>query len=65
MATLPGLVVVTDLHHEKIAVAEARRLNIPIIGICDTNVDPTLVDFRFLQMMTLSNQSNSSLITLR
>jgi small subunit ribosomal protein S2 len=45
MATLPGLVVVTDLHHEKIAVAEARRLNIPIIGICDTNVDPTLVDF--------------------
>ncbi|MCK9182602.1 MAG: 30S ribosomal protein S2 [Fibrobacteraceae bacterium] len=45
MATLPGLVVVTDLHHEHIAVAEARRLNIPIIGICDTNVDPTLVDF--------------------
>jgi len=45
MATIPGLVVVTDLHHEKIAVAEARRLNIPIIGICDTNVDPTLVDF--------------------
>lgn len=45
MASLPGLIVVTDLHHEKIAVAEARRLNIPIIGICDTNVDPTLVTF--------------------
>lgn len=45
MATLPGLVVVTDLHHEHIAVAEARRLHIPIIGICDTNVDPTLVDY--------------------
>ncbi len=45
MKTLPGLVVVTDLHHEHIAVAEARRLHIPIIGICDTNVDPTLVDF--------------------
>lgn len=45
MVTLPGLIVVTDLHHEKIAVAEARRLRIPIIGICDTNVDPTLVDY--------------------
>ena len=29
----------------RIAVAEARRLHIPIIGICDTNVDPTLVDY--------------------
>ncbi|MDR1759406.1 MAG: 30S ribosomal protein S2 [Fibrobacter sp.] len=45
MVTLPGLIVVTDLQHEKIAVAEARRLHIPIIGICDTNVDPTLVDY--------------------
>ena len=45
MGGLPGLLVVTDLAHEKIAVAEARRLHIPIIGICDTNVDPTLVDF--------------------
>jgi len=45
MGGIPGLVVVTDLNHEKIAVAEARRLHIPIIGICDTNVDPTLVDF--------------------
>lgn len=45
MATLPGLVVVTDLNHEHIAVAEARRLRIPIIGICDTNVNPELVDF--------------------
>ena len=45
MVNLPGLIVVTDLAHEKIAVAEARRLHIPIIGICDTNVDPTLVDY--------------------
>ena len=45
MENLPGLLVVTDLAHEKIAVAEARRLHIPIIGICDTNVDPTLVDY--------------------
>ena len=45
MVNLPGLLVVTDLAHEKIAVGEARRLRIPIIGICDTNVDPTLVDY--------------------
>ncbi|MCF0216873.1 MAG: 30S ribosomal protein S2 [Fibrobacteraceae bacterium] len=45
MVNLPGLLVVTDLQHEKIAVAEARRLHIPIIGICDTNVDPNLVDY--------------------
>lgn len=45
MARLPGLVVVADLQHEHIAVAEARRLNIPIVGICDTNVNPELVDF--------------------
>jgi small subunit ribosomal protein S2 len=45
MATLPGLVVVTDLNHEHIAVAEARRLRIPIIGICDSNVNPEQVDF--------------------
>lgn len=45
MGGLPGLLVVTDLAHEKIAVAEARRLHIPIIGICDTNVDPILVDY--------------------
>lgn len=45
MARLPGLVVVSDLSHEHIAVAEARRLRIPLVGICDTNVNPELVDF--------------------
>lgn len=45
MGGLPSLVVVADLQHEHIAVAEARRLNIPIIGICDTNVNPELVNF--------------------
>jgi len=45
MGRLPSLVVVADLQHEHIAVAEARRLRIPIIGICDTNVNPELVDF--------------------
>jgi len=45
MSQLPGVIVITDLNHEHIAVAEARRLRIPIIGICDTNVNPELVQF--------------------
>lgn len=44
MKTHPGLVVITDIRHEHIAVAEARKLKIPIIAICDTNVNPELAD---------------------
>jgi small subunit ribosomal protein S2 len=45
MSQLPGVIVITDLNHEHIAVSEARRLRIPIIGICDTNVNPELVQY--------------------
>jgi small subunit ribosomal protein S2 len=45
MKTFPGLVVISDIRHEHIAVAEARRLKIPIIAICDTNVNPELVEY--------------------
>ncbi|MBU8934314.1 MAG: 30S ribosomal protein S2 [candidate division Zixibacteria bacterium] len=45
MNQLPGLVVVVDARKEQIAVAEARRLGIPIIGIVDTNADPDPIDF--------------------
>jgi len=45
MIHLPGLVIVVDAHKEQIAVAEASRLGIPIIGILDTNADPDLIDF--------------------
>lgn len=45
MRTLPGLVFVADAKTEQIALAEARRLNIPTIAIVDTNTDPNLVDF--------------------
>lgn len=45
MNFLPGLVIVVDAKKEKIAVAEARKLNIPIIGILDTNADPDPIDF--------------------
>lgn len=40
METLPKMVFVVDTRKERIAVAEARRLGIPIVGIIDTNCDP-------------------------
>jgi len=45
MGDLPGAVFVIDTKRETIAVAEARRLRIPIIGLVDTNCDPDEVDF--------------------
>lgn len=45
MNHLPGLVVVVDARKERIAVFEANKLGIPIIGILDTNADPDLIDF--------------------
>ena len=45
MAKLPGAVFVVDPKNEAIAVREARRLNIPIVAIVDTNCDPDDVDF--------------------
>lgn len=45
MSHLPGLMFVVDAKKEAIAVAEARRLNIPIIAIIDTNADPDPIDF--------------------
>ena len=45
MNFLPGLVFVVDAKKEKIAVAEASKLGIPIIGVIDTNADPDPIDF--------------------
>jgi len=45
MNVLPGLMIVVDSRKEKIAVAEASKLGIPIIGIVDTNADPDPIDF--------------------
>ncbi len=45
MKRLPGAVVVTDIIHDHIAVKEAKKLDIPVVGIVDTNGDPTTVDF--------------------
>ena len=45
MRESPAAMFVVDLNKEHIAVKEARRLGIPVIGIADTNVDPELIDF--------------------
>jgi small subunit ribosomal protein S2 len=45
MNQLPSAVFVIDTKKERIAVAEANRLNIPVIGVVDTNCDPDVVDF--------------------
>jgi small subunit ribosomal protein S2 len=45
MNQLPSAVFVIDTKKERIAVAEANRLSIPVIGVVDTNCDPDVVDF--------------------
>ena len=45
MSRLPDAVFVVDTKKEKIAVDEARKLKIPVLGIVDTNCDPDEVDF--------------------
>ena len=45
MNGLPDALFIIDPRKERIAVAEARKLNIPIIGIVDTNCDPDEIDY--------------------
>jgi small subunit ribosomal protein S2 len=45
MGNLPDALFVVDTRNEQIAVDEARKLKIPVIGIVDTNCDPDQVDF--------------------
>ena len=45
MRRLPGAVFIVDPHREAIAVAEARRLEIPIVAMTDTNCDPDVIDW--------------------
>ncbi len=45
MNKLPGLLFILDTRKEKIALSEASKLKIPIVGICDTNSDPDKIDY--------------------
>ena len=63
MPELPGAIFVVDPKKEKIAVHEARKLGIPVVGIVDTNCDPDEIDYvipgnddaiRAVKLLTLS-----------
>ena len=45
MKKLPNLIFIIDTNIESLAVNEAKKLGIPIIGVLDTNSDPTGIDF--------------------
>lgn len=45
LKTMPAAIFVIGAHDERIAVREARRVGIPVIGITDTNADPSQVDY--------------------
>ena len=45
MKRLPGIIFIVDPHRERIAVTEALKLEIPIVGTGDTNVDPDELDY--------------------
>ena len=45
MKKLPGALFIVDPRKERIAVAEAKKLNIPIVAIVDTNCDPDEIDY--------------------
>jgi len=45
MTELPGALFVIDIGKEDIAIAEARRVGVPIVALVDTNCDPSLIDW--------------------
>ena len=45
MKGLPDALFVIDINHEKIAVSEAHKLDIPVVGICDSNSSPEGIDY--------------------
>ena len=45
MTRLPSVVFIVDVAREKIAVAEAQRMGIPIVALVDTDADPDLIDY--------------------
>ncbi len=45
MPGLPDALFIVDIQHERIAVTEAQRLGLPIVGVVDTNCDPRGIDF--------------------
>jgi small subunit ribosomal protein S2 len=59
MATLPDAIFVIDVGYHKIAIAEARKLGIPLIGVVDTNHSPEGIDY-----IIPGNDDSSKAVTL-
>ncbi len=45
MKRIPQAVFISDIHHDDIALTEARKMKVPVIAIVDTNTDPSLVNY--------------------
>lgn len=45
MSPKPNLIVILDVRKEHLAIKEAKKLKIPVVAICDTNVNPSLIDY--------------------
>ena len=45
MKSVPSILFITDCHREQLALKEAFKLRIPVIGVADTNCDPTSIDY--------------------
>ena len=45
MKSIPSILFITDCHKEQLALKEAQKLGIPVVGVSDTNCDPTGIDF--------------------
>ncbi|OQB20655.1 MAG: 30S ribosomal protein S2 [candidate division BRC1 bacterium ADurb.Bin183] len=45
MTDIPGILFIVDPHKEEIAVREAKKLNIPVVAVVDTNCDPDPIDY--------------------
>ena len=45
LSRLPAAIFVVDIKREHLAIAEAKRLGIPVLAMCDTNSNPEIVDF--------------------
>ena len=57
MKKIPEMIFIIDTNIESLAVAEAKKLGIPIIAVLDTNSDPTGIDYPIPGMMMLEDQS--------
>src|SRR5699024_12267218 len=64
MDQLPDAIFVVDPRKERIAVAEARKLNIPIIAMVDTNCDPEKIDYVIPAKDRKSTRLNSSHVSI-